>query len=70
MSMVEKIEQDIEGLPGKDFDRLAAWVDRRRNEKWDRQMDEDAAAGRLDFLFEEVQAECKSGKLRDWPPRS
>jgi hypothetical protein len=33
-------------------------------------MDEDAAAGRLDFLFEEVQAECKSGKLRDWPPRS
>jgi len=63
MSMVEKIEQDIEGLSSTDFDRLAARVDRRRNEKWDRQMDEDAAAGRLDFLFEEAQAGRKSGKL-------
>ena len=52
MSMIEKIEQDIEGLSSHDFDRLAVWVDRRRNEKWDRQMEEDAASGRLDFLFE------------------
>jgi len=70
MNVVEKIEQEIEGLSGDDFDSLAVWVDRRRNEKWDRQMDEDAAAGRLDFLFEEAEADRKSGKLRDWPPRS
>jgi len=68
MSAVEKIEQDIEALSSKDFDRLAMWVDHRRNEKWDRQMEEDAAAGRLDFLFEEAQAGNKSGKLRNWPP--
>jgi hypothetical protein len=67
MSVIEKIEQDIEGLSSQDFDRLAVWVDRRRNEKWDGQMDEDAAAGRLDFLFEEAEAGRKSGKLRDWP---
>jgi ribosomal protein L13E len=67
MSMVEKIEQDIEGLSSKDFDRLAVWVDRRRKERWDRQMDEDVAAGRLDFLFEEAEAGRQSGKLRDWP---
>jgi hypothetical protein len=64
MSMIEKIEQDIEGLSSHDFDRLAVWVDRRRNEKWDRQMEEDAASGRLDFLFEEAEAGRKSGKLR------
>jgi len=55
MSAVEKIEQDIEALSSKDFDRLAGWVDRRRNEKWDRQMEENAAAGRLDFLFEKAR---------------
>jgi len=54
-------------LSSKDFDRLAVWVDRRRKEKWDRQMDEDVAAGRLDFLFEEAEAGRQSGKLRDWP---
>lgn len=70
MSVIEKIEREIEDLSSEDFARLAMWVDRRRNEKWDRQMDEDAAAGRLDFLFEEAQSERKSGKLRDWPPRS
>ncbi len=70
MSTVEKIEQDIEGLSSQDFDRLAVWMERRRNEKWDRQMEEDAAAGRLDFLFEEAEAGRHSDKLRNWPPRS
>ena len=70
MNAVEKIEQEIAGLSNEDFDSLTLWVDHRRNEKWDRQMDEDAVAGKLDFLFEEAQAERKSGKLRDWPPQS
>jgi hypothetical protein len=68
MNAVEKIEQQIEGLSGQDFDSLAVWVDRRRNEKWDRQMDADAAAGRLDFLFEEAQADRKSGMGLDRNP--
>jgi hypothetical protein len=70
MSAVEKIEQEIEGLSDQDFFGLAVWLDRRRNEKWDRQMDKDAAGGRLDFLFEEAEAERESGQLRDWPPKS
>ena len=31
------------------------------------QMDEDAAAGKLDFLFDEADRERKAAKLRDWP---
>ncbi len=38
-----------------------------RNEVWGRQIDEDAAAGRLDFLFEEAEAERRAGTLREWP---
>ena len=70
MTAVERIEQEIEGLSGEDFDSVAEWVNRRRNEKWDVQMDQDAAAGRLDFLFEEARAEREAGKLRGWPPHS
>ena len=34
---------------------------------WDRQMDADAAAGKLDFLVKEADAAVESGTLRDWP---
>ncbi len=34
---------------------------------WDRQMDTDAAAGKLDFLVKEADAAIESGTLRDWP---
>jgi hypothetical protein len=67
VSAVEKIEQEIELLSSGEFVRLAAWMDRRRNEKWDQQMNEDSNAGRLDFLFEEAEAERQSKKLQDWP---
>jgi hypothetical protein len=30
-------------------------------------MDEDSAAGRLDFLFEEAETESAQGLLRRWP---
>jgi hypothetical protein len=31
-------------------------------------MDQDAEAGRLDFLFQEADAERAAGQLNDWPP--
>lgn len=68
MSTVEEIKRAIEGLPPEDVNKLTDWLLQRRNELWDRQMDEDAASGKLDFLFEEADAERAAGKLRDWPP--
>jgi hypothetical protein len=32
---------------------------------WDRQMDADAAAGKLEFLVKEADVAVESGKLRD-----
>jgi hypothetical protein len=68
MSKVEEIEQAAERLTPQDFDRLASWIDARRHETWTRQMARDAEAGRLDFLFEEAEAERGAGQLHDWPP--
>jgi hypothetical protein len=36
---------------------------------WDRQMDADAADGKLNFLVKEADAAIESGTLRDWPAK-
>jgi hypothetical protein len=67
MNTVEEIEQAAERLAPSDFDRLASWVSARYHELWKRQMDTDASAGKLDFLFNEADAERQAGSLKDWP---
>ncbi len=68
MSTIIEIETAIEQLPPEDFEKLANWIDQRRNAEWDRQMESDSATGRLDFLFEEAALERKAETLKDWPP--
>lgn len=68
MKTVEEIEQEIQELSPAGVAELAAWLAEYDAKVWDKQMDEDAASGRLDFLFAEAGKERKSGKLRDWPP--
>jgi hypothetical protein len=67
MTTVEEIEQAAERLTPSDFDRLASWVSARYHELWQRQMDSDSAAGKLDFLFDEAASERAAGSLHDWP---
>jgi hypothetical protein len=67
MTTVKEIEQAAEQLAPSDFDRLAAWVSTRYHELWKRQMDNDAGAGKLDFLFNEADSERAAGSLHDWP---
>jgi hypothetical protein len=67
VSTVQEIKRAIEQLPQEEFRNLSEWVLKRHNESWDRQMDEDAAAGRLDFLVAEADAARKAGTLREWP---
>ena len=67
MTTVEEIEQAAEQLAPSDFDRLASWVSARYHDFWKRQMDDDAAAGKLDFLFNEAATErdaAVKGKLK------
>ena len=67
MNTVEEIEQAAEQLAPSDFHRLASWVNARSHDLWKRQMEQDAAAGKLDFLFNEADAERQAGSLHDWP---
>lgn len=68
MDRVEEIEAAIRSLPPEEHQRLADWFRAREQTRWDEQIDRDSAAGRLDFLFSEVETESEQGYVRDWPP--
>lgn len=57
MNTVEEIEQAAEQLAPSEFDRLALWGSTRYHDLWKRQMERDAADGKLDFLFNEADGE-------------
>jgi hypothetical protein len=66
MDRVEEIEAAIDGLPPAEYRRIIRWLRVREGER-DEQMDRDSSAGKLDFLFEEVEIESAQGLLREWP---
>ena len=69
MSRVEEIERAIEELTPDEFRQVAQRVHAIEAERWDKELDSDAAAGKLDFLRAEAQAERKNDLLKDWPRR-
>jgi hypothetical protein len=70
MDRVEEIEAAISGLPPEEYRRIFEWFRQLDQTRWDKQMDRDSAAGKLDFLFGEAESESAQGLLRDWPPRT
>jgi hypothetical protein len=64
MSSVEEIEQAVSELTPDDLRRFREWFAEFDAELWDRQIERDVAAGRLDALIEEARAEHRSGRTR------
>jgi hypothetical protein len=65
MMKVEQLQREIEALPEQEFSRLRRWFADKDWERWDQQLESDAAAGKLDFLVTEAAAAKAQGKLRD-----
>jgi len=65
MSTVLEIEEAISTLNPEEFWKLAEWFDARKAEAWDAQIEADAAAGKLDFLWEEAKREIANGQTTD-----
>lgn len=68
MDKVRQIEAEIAKLSPDEVRQVALWLAEHDATLWSRQIDADAEAGRLNFLFEEADAERTQGTLRDWPP--
>jgi len=64
MTDIERIEQQIEHLDDRAFARLRQWFIEYEHARWDRQIEADAASGKLDFLVQEAAAEHDAGKTR------
>jgi hypothetical protein len=64
MSRVEELERAVSELPPDDLRRFREWFAEFDHALWDRQLDSDSAAGRLDALVDGALAEHKSGQSR------
>jgi hypothetical protein len=67
MSRIEGIEAAIDGLSPEEYRRILLWFRMREQGRWDEQMDSDASAAKLNFLFDEADSESADGLLREWP---
>lgn len=58
---IQDIENAIKQLPPGDVSALMSWLSDYHEKLWDRQIDEDLEAGRLDALLADVDAEYQAG---------
>jgi hypothetical protein len=68
MSLAE-IKSAVRELSPKELTELAAFILKQDNAAWTRQIEDDGAGGKLDFLFGEADRERAAGQLRDWPEK-
>lgn len=64
MGKLEQITKSVEALEGDEFKAFERWFAELQAERWDRQIEADAEAGRLDRFLEEARAEIAAGKVR------
>ena len=54
MTEITEIKDAIMALPESDYRELRQWFSELNWKKWDRQIEADSKAGRLDFLISEA----------------
>lgn len=64
MGKLEELEQRIKSLPPDELSRFRAWFLEFDHQVWDRQIEADAKAGKLDRVVNEATADYKAGKAR------
>ena len=62
MGKVEKIEQDVQALSPEELAQFRAWFLEYDWAAWDRQLERDVHAGRLDQLAEKALRDHAAGK--------
>lgn len=62
---IDDLKAEIERLPSEEFAELFRWLSEKDWENWDRQIEADAQAGKLDFLIHEARQEKSKGELKD-----
>jgi len=64
MTRVEQLERQIVQLDPEEFAQLREWLMEQDWSEWDRQIEHDAASGKLDRLMTQALADHAAGKSR------
>jgi hypothetical protein len=65
MSTITEIEQAVQRLSPQELAEFREWFAEFDAELWDRQIERDAAAGRLDALADEARGDLRDGRVKD-----
>ena len=65
MGRIEELEKQIQALSVEELAAFRKWFLEFDAARWDRQIEEDVRAGKLDQLAEEALDERKAGKCTD-----
>ncbi|MCY3551175.1 MAG: hypothetical protein OXH39_12005 [Candidatus Poribacteria bacterium] len=65
MASIAKIQEEILALSETDYQQLRQWFNELDKDEWDRQIEEDSNAGKLDFLIAEALEAKKKGTLKN-----
>ena len=65
MGNVKSIEKAVEALPPAELAEFRRWFAEFDAAAWDAQIEQDAAAGKLDHLASEALDDFKSGSARE-----
>lgn len=65
MLKVEEIKHEIEELPESEFAKLRRWIAEKDWQTWDKEIERDSEAGKLDCLINEAKNEKEKGTLED-----
>jgi hypothetical protein len=63
MTKLEQIEKSVAELSPAEMRKFVRWLEEYREAEWDRRIEADAKAGKLDKFIAEARAEIKAGKL-------
>ncbi len=61
MEKIQRLKQDVAQLSYNELVIFRNWFDEFDAQKWDKQIEEDVAAGRLDELADKAIADFKAG---------
>ena len=61
---LKEIASAIEQLPPAELSEFAQWFEGYHAQAWDRQFEQDIAAGKLDKLAEQARAEYAAGRCK------
>ncbi|WP_395744514.1 hypothetical protein [Prosthecobacter sp.] len=59
--LLEEIKQRITGLSSGELKQFTAWFTEYQSDQWDKQIEQDVAAGRFDKICAEIDANFEAG---------